>query len=137
MRHVAVVGAGLAGLSAADALQRAGCEVTVLEARDRVGGRVWSQQLPGGAVVEMGAEFILPGNPLVEETARRLGLGMWEKGMAYGRREPRGGDPVTEAELRAAAASIEQALRDAAIRRGSAAALLDRIDHPAAVREAI
>ena len=96
-------GAGLAGLAAADALQRAGKEVTVLEARDRVGGRVWSRELPDGAVVEMGAEFILPGNTLVEETARRLGLSLWEKGMAYGRREPRGGDPVTEDELRAAA----------------------------------
>jgi monoamine oxidase len=137
MRHVAIVGAGLAGLAAADALQRAACEVTVLEARDRVGGRVWSRELPGGAVVEMGAEFILPGNTLVEETARRLGLSLWEKGMAYGRRDPRGGDPVTEGELRAAARSIEQALHDADVRHGSAAALLDRLDHPAAVREAI
>ena len=57
--------------------------------------------------------------------------------MAYGRREPRGGDPVTEDELRAAAAAIERALQDAATRRGSAAALLDRLDQPAAVREAI
>ena len=137
--HVAIVGAGLAGLAAADALQRAGCEVTVLEARDRVGGRVWSRELPGGTVVEMGAEFILPGNTLVEETAKRLGLSLWEKGMAYGRREPRGGDPVTEDELRAAATSIEQALSDPAIRRGSAAALLDRLDHagrPSARRSA-
>jgi len=134
---IAVVGAGLAGLAAADALQRAGRDVVVLEARDRVGGRVWSRRLPDGSVVEMGAEFILPGNTVVEETARRLGLSLWEKGMAYGRREPRGGDPVTEDELRAAATSIEQALRDAATKHGSAAALLDRLDQPAAVREAI
>ena len=39
-----------------------GVEVVVLEARDRVGGRVWSRELDNGAVVEMGAEFILPGN---------------------------------------------------------------------------
>jgi monoamine oxidase len=135
-RRVAVIGAGLAGLAAADALARAGRDVVVLEARDRVGGRVWSRTLPGGAVVEMGAEFILPGNTVVEETARRLGLGRWEKGMAYGRREPRG-VPVTEAELRAAAAAIAAALEDPAVRSGSAAALLDRLDAPGPVREAI
>ena len=56
-----VVGAGLAGLVAADELARGGAEVVVLEARPRVGGRVWSQTLPNGAVVEMGAEYILPG----------------------------------------------------------------------------
>ena len=98
---------------------------------------MWSRELPDGSVVEMGAEFILPGNPRVEETARRLGLGMWEKGMAYGRREPRGGEQVTEQQLQAAAAAIGRALEDEAVRRGSAAALLDRLDQPAGVREAI
>lgn len=137
MTEVVVVGAGLAGLAAAEALILAGREVVVLEARDRVGGRVWSRELPDGSVIEMGAEFILPGNPLVEETARRLGLALWDKGMAYGRREPRGGEPVTEAQLRAAAAAIAEALEDGAVRRGSAAALLDGLDAPAGVREAI
>src|SRR4051795_4665284 len=134
---VAVVGAGLAGLAAADALRAAGREVVVLEARDRVGGRVWSRRLANGSVVEMGAEFILPGNTVVEETARRLGLGLWEKGMAYGRREPRGGGAGTEDDLRAAAAAIRAALADPEAERGSAAALLDRLDQPEAVREAI
>jgi monoamine oxidase len=133
----AVVGAGLAGLAAADALRRAGSDVIVLEARDRVGGRVWSRRLANGAVVEMGAEFILPGNTVVEQTARRLGLGLWEKGMAYGRREPRGGAPVTADELRAAAVAIEHALRDPAARAGSAAALLESLDLAPAVSEAI
>jgi monoamine oxidase len=132
-----VVGAGFAGLAAADALVAGGCDVVVLEARARVGGRVWSRRLANDAVVEMGAEFILPWNTVVEATARRLGLGLWEKGMAYGRREPRGGGAVTEDDLRAAARAIAQALRDPAVERGSAADLLDRLDQPAVVREAI
>ena len=89
MRAV-VIGAGLAGLAAADELRRSGAEVTVLEARERVGGRVWSRRLDNGAVVEMGAEFILPGSTLVIELAERFGLGLWDKGMRYGDREPRG-----------------------------------------------
>jgi monoamine oxidase len=132
--RVAVVGAGLAGLAAADALARAGREVVVLEARDRVGGRVWSRELDDGSVVEMGAEFILPGNTVVEETARRLGLGLWAKGMAYGRREPRG-VAVGEDELRAAGVAIAAALEDRAVAAGTAAALLARLDEP--VREAV
>ena len=86
---VIVVGAGLAGLSAADELRSAGHDPVVLEARDRVGGRVWSRELPNGAVVEMGAEFILPGSSVTRELVGRLGLGLWDKGMRYGRREVR------------------------------------------------
>lgn len=45
---VGVIGAGLAGIRAADILQRAGVEVKVLEARNRIGGRVsWSQERDG------------------------------------------------------------------------------------------
>lgn len=43
--RVVVAGAGFAGLMAAWRLAQGGCDVVVLEARDRVGGRVWSQQL--------------------------------------------------------------------------------------------
>jgi len=56
---VIVVGAGAAGLAAADALARAGRSVLVLEARSRIGGRCWTRRMPGLAVpVELGAEFI-------------------------------------------------------------------------------
>jgi monoamine oxidase len=106
--RAAVVGAGLAGLVAADELQRAGAEVVVLEARDRVGGRVWSRRLDNGAVVEMGAEFILAGNTELPALAERFGLGLWDKGMRYGQREPRGGAAVTPEEL---AAAVEAAGR--------------------------
>ena len=46
--RVVVVGAGFAGLMAAWRLAQGGCDVVVLEARDRVGGRVWSEQLIPG-----------------------------------------------------------------------------------------
>lgn len=61
--RVAVVGAGMAGLAAVDRLSRAGIETVLVEARDRIGGRVWTEA-PG---VELGASWIHgpTGNPLV------------------------------------------------------------------------
>lgn len=61
--RVAVVGAGMAGLAAVDRLSRAGVETVLVEARDRIGGRVWTAA-PG---VELGASWIHGpvGNPLV------------------------------------------------------------------------
>jgi monoamine oxidase len=56
---VLIVGAGAAGLAAADVLTRAGRSVVILEARDRIGGRCWTRRMPGLDVpVELGAEFI-------------------------------------------------------------------------------
>lgn len=138
MTDVIVVGAGFAGLSAADELVRAGQEVAVLEARDRVGGRVHSRTLPGGAVVEMGAEFILPGNTYIRELAGRLELELWDKGMRYGRREPRGGPPATEAELQAALGEVEAALATGpAASRTSARSLLEGLRIAPGAREYI
>ena len=133
---VAVAGAGLAGLTAAYELQRAGAEVVVLEARDRVGGRVWSRRLANGAVVEMGAEFLLPGNTAIRELAAELGLGMWDKRMRYGSREPRGGIGTTVEELEAAAGALGAALEsvppDLPARR-----FLEGLDISAGAREAL
>jgi monoamine oxidase len=56
---VLIVGAGVAGLSAAIKLAEAGLPVVILEARDRIGGRVYTRHVPGcDAPIEFGAEFI-------------------------------------------------------------------------------
>jgi monoamine oxidase len=97
--RVCVVGAGFAGLAAAAALAEAGVEPLVLEARERVGGRVHSRRLPNGAVVELGAEFVEHDHQTLLATAAGLGLAMAPTGMAYGDREPRGGLGVDRATL--------------------------------------
>ena len=72
---VVVVGAGLAGLAAARALQDAGLEVIVLEARDRVGGRIWNGTLSDGrTVVELGGQWIGPTQRRVQALVAELGL---------------------------------------------------------------
>ncbi|MBA2274378.1 MAG: FAD-dependent oxidoreductase [Actinobacteria bacterium] len=96
---VNIVGAGFAGLAAAEALSSVGIAVEVFEARSRIGGRVWSQSLPTGVVIERGAEFILDDYDTTRELARRLGTPLAPTGMAYGDREPRGGPAVERAEL--------------------------------------
>jgi hypothetical protein len=53
-----VVGAGLAGLRCADILLQHGFKVTVLEARDRVGGRAHQETLPSGHLVDLGPNWI-------------------------------------------------------------------------------
>jgi monoamine oxidase len=57
---VIVVGAGFAGLTAAREVAKAGKSVYVVEARDRVGGRVWNHELPGGEQGERGAMYVGP-----------------------------------------------------------------------------
>jgi monoamine oxidase len=99
--RVCVVGAGFAGVAAAAALADGGVEPLVLEARERVGGRVHSRRLPNDTVVELGAEFIEHDQQAVAATAARLGLELVPTGMAYGDREPRGGLGVDRATLRA------------------------------------
>ena len=73
-QDVIVIGAGAAGLAAAAALGRSGRSVLVLEARDRLGGRLWTRLEPGlTAPIELGAEFIHGDSPETSELLRQAG----------------------------------------------------------------
>lgn len=76
-RDVVVVGAGFAGLSAADALIRAGLSVRVLEARDRVGGRVLTRFLPDGTQLDLGGQWIGPTQLNIVDLVDRHGVGTY------------------------------------------------------------
>ncbi len=73
---VVVVGAGVAGLTAADRLVANGADCLVVEARDRVGGRVLSEALPGhpDAWVDQGGQWLGPGQDHAYDMVARLGL---------------------------------------------------------------
>jgi monoamine oxidase len=87
---VAVVGAGAAGLAAAQDLAAAGVSVAVVEARDRIGGRILTRRDPRVPVpIELGAEFVHGAAPEIVEVARQAGLVVLDVG--GGRFEVRGG----------------------------------------------
>ena len=55
--HILIIGAGMAGLAAARQLQDAGYTVTILEGRNRIGGRVWTNHTWPGIPLDMGAAW--------------------------------------------------------------------------------
>jgi putrescine oxidase len=72
-RDVVIVGAGAAGTTAANELRKAGLSVAVLEARDRVGGRLWTDVVDG-AMLEIGGQWVSPDQEALKETIAELGL---------------------------------------------------------------
>jgi len=125
-----VIGAGIAGLAAGDYLRKKGWGVTILEARERVGGRVWSRaDWKGKQPVDMGASWIhgISGNPMAE-LAREQGIRTvpfdYEKKSVY----QRGGSRISSAEetrieknfrktLKLANATAEELSQDVSLRK--------------------
>src|SRR5215211_4708590 len=70
-----VIGAGLAGLAAAREVAAGGASVVVVEARDRVGGRVLNEDIGDGKVVEVGGQWIGPTQHRMAALARDMGVG--------------------------------------------------------------
>jgi monoamine oxidase len=71
---IVVVGAGLSGLRAARALADAGREVVVLEARDRVGGRLFNAAMGAGVTVDLGGQWVGSDHVRVQRLAGELGI---------------------------------------------------------------
>ena len=71
---VVVIGAGFAGLAAARALEASGLSVAVVEARERVGGRIWNGELASGDPVELGGAWVAPLQTRVTALCRELGI---------------------------------------------------------------
>lgn len=93
---VIVVGAGFTGLSAAHELERAGLRVIVLEARDRVGGRVEAVDIAPGERIDSGGQFLCEDMPEVMALAGRFGREL--------RATPMDGRPVLQPAMEAEAA---------------------------------
>lgn len=128
-----MIGAGLAGLAAAEALAAEGFEVDVLEARNRVGGRVWSDRLETGALIERGGEFLTDGYTATERAAARLGCELVGMGIRYPDRRLHP-DPGIDRDAALAAAVLVE--RDAASHPGrSAVDVLTEVVPDPAIRE--
>ena len=142
-----VAGAGLAGLRAARDLADAGVAVTLLEARDRVGGRGYSAPL-GGRTVELGGSWFTPEHDQVRAELARYGMSVRDYPPVRSARwltagELRLGAPVPWHELAALEAALARVRDDAervaagdqALAALSAAAYVERLQPSDALRD--
>jgi monoamine oxidase len=104
--RVVVAGAGLAGLNAAYRLVHTGYDVTVLEAQERVGGRVRSLTLENGAVAELGGEWIESDQQFVSALAHEFGVSMSPVGVDFAHRDLIGNAPIPASEHRRVAEAV-------------------------------
>jgi len=117
VRKVLVIGAGISGLAAAKELVDAGCEVTVLEARSRLGGRIWTSNQWNKIPLDMGASWIhgTVGNPITQ-LARLAGAKTastsYDSAIAYNT----DGKPLTsdqESHLEELTEAVDEGIREA------------------------
>lgn len=126
---VAIVGAGLAGLTTAHRLAAEGTSVLVLEARDRVGGRTMNRAIGEGKVVELGGQWIGPTQDRVYALAAELGVGTFPTfddgdtiAIVKGKRHRFGGEfprinPLALADLAQAAMRLDRLARSVPVDR--------------------
>jgi hypothetical protein len=79
--HVGIIGGGISGLRCADILDQYGFKVTILEGRDRLGGRVHQTELPNGHLVDLGPNWIhgTQENPMLEIAKdTHTAIGHWD-----------------------------------------------------------
>lgn len=75
MNNVLIIGAGAAGLAAAQQLSTAGKQVTILEARERIGGRVYTHHEDSSRIpIELGAEFVHGKHPALMKILNESGI---------------------------------------------------------------
>jgi monoamine oxidase len=136
-----VIGAGFAGITAARDLAEAGRTVTVLEARDRIGGRTWYREIPGtGVMAEYGGMFFSRASqPALAREIQRYGAdvlaGTDPEAIAWidGEHRDEGPDTIERVQGKLAASNLADAIRSTedAFRADDRAALAE-LDVPAA-----
>ncbi len=126
MSRVIVVGAGLAGLTAGYHLHKRGISVTILEARPRVGGRVWSVTLRNGAIAELGGEWISSTDLALIGLATELEVDLDPTIIDFALRDPVAAPPIPRAEHEALFAAIRREAESGEKAR-SVGELLDRV----------
>jgi monoamine oxidase len=137
--RVAVVGAGFAGLACAADLAGAGVDVTVFEARARVGGRAWSEVMSNGTRFERGGEFVETGYDALRRRAAEHGLALTGQGFAFAAREVRADGRRLPALLLDAEQTLASTVRalGAAAGQTSAAEALERASLDPLARRAL
>lgn len=79
--HVGIIGAGLTGLRCADMLLKYGFQVTIIEGRNRIGGRVHQEKLPSGHPIDLGPNWIhgTNDNPILDiANQTNTTVGTWD-----------------------------------------------------------
>lgn len=107
--RVIIIGAGLSGMTTAWELNKQGHEVVILEARNRVGGRTWSEKLSNGVVTERGGEYVFPTEFAIRKLSAEVGVPIMSHGVRYARRTVNGRHQ-TFAEFQQSMKEVQQTL---------------------------